>query len=422
MSAIIDTLRYLWDTRADEIEQWLGEQRRAWPPYLYNSVDLRHSGHRLVPVDTNLYPAGFHNLSSAGRRRAVHAISALMEERHSKARRILIVPENHTRNLAYLDNLAVLKQLFTQAGLEVEIGSVAAEPGAPLTLTSASGEEVVEKPLLRKGARVLTEDGFDADLIVLNNDCTAGPIALLEGLQQPVLPPMEMGWYHRRKSVHFASYAKLATAFADHFGLDPWLISAQFHHAGEIDFKQRQGLDEVARAVDAIIERARARHAEYGIAEDPYVFVKADSGTYGMGIMNVRSGEEMLELNKKERNKMQVIKEGAVVSDVIIQEGVPTIDRIHEKAAEPMVYLIDGLPVGGMYRVNAGRDKFSNLNATGMEFTGMCDEAEENQGCRHKIKDCDFRAFGLIAVLAALAVKGEEYAQTPKIIKTSRAV
>src|SRR5207253_2175522 len=98
--------------------------------------------------------------------------------------------------------------------------------------------------------------------------------------------------------------------------------------------------------------KARAKHRQYGIADDPYVFVKADSGTYGMGIMTVRSGSEMMELNKKNRNKMQAVKEGTEVHAVIVQEGIATVDRVNDKPAEPMIYLIDGIPTGGMYRVN----------------------------------------------------------------------
>ncbi len=160
-----------------------------------------------------------------------------------------------------------------------------------------------------------------------------------------------------------------------------------------------------------MIERARKKHTQYGMTDDPYVFVKADSGTYGMGIMTARSGSEMLELNKKDRNKMQVIKEGTLNSEVIIQEGIVSADRVEGAPAEPLVYLADGIPVGGMYRVNDNRDAFSNLNASGMRITGMCDEEEELSG-RVPVRGCHFQAYGLVAALAALAAPREENTQT----------
>ena len=164
----------------------------------------------------------------------------------------------------------------------------------------------------------------------------------------------------------------------------------------------RQGDVSQLTDINDIITKARRKHTEHNISADPYVFIKADSGTYGMGIMTAQSGAEMLELNKKDRNKMQVIKEGARVSEVILQEGIPTIDVVDGKPAEPMVYMIDGLPVGGMYRVNGERDATNNLNTTGMQFVGMCDELE-TVDCDYKpVKECDFRAYGIVAAIAAL--------------------
>ena len=49
---------------------------------------------------------------------------------------------------------------------------------------------------------------------------------------------------------------------------------------------------------------------------------------------------------------MSVIKDGQEVSEVIIQEGVPTYERVNDAVAEPVVYMIDRYVVGGFYRVN----------------------------------------------------------------------
>lgn len=403
---ILERLEQLYAAREAEIERFLAEKRAEAAPFLTNSVDLRHSGERLVPVDVNLYPAGFHNLSARAEARAARFLAAWREENLPHARRLLIVPESHTRNLAYRDNLAALVRIAEAAGFDAAIGSLR-EGDAENPLPEG------QSLLRRRGNRVETAAGFDADLIVLNNDCTAGPPPLLQGIEQPVLPPVAMGWWRRRKSAHFAAYRALSAEFSARFGLDPWLIAAEFKAMGGLDFKAREGVDALARAVDGLIGQLRGKHAEYGIHEDPYVFVKADGGTYGMGIMVVREGSEVLEMNKKERNKMQVIKEGAEVSEVIIQEGVPTADTVEidgaETVAEPMVYLIDGVPVGGMFRANATRDRFGNLNAAGMRFAGMCDENEAAFDCRRPVRDCHFRAYGLIAALSALACPREEY-------------
>ncbi len=62
MTQILETLKTLYNTRGDEIESWFKKARINAAPFFYTSVDLRHSGLRLAPVDTNLFPAGFNNL------------------------------------------------------------------------------------------------------------------------------------------------------------------------------------------------------------------------------------------------------------------------------------------------------------------------------------------------------------------------
>ena len=44
------------------IEHWLRGQWQEHVVPFYCSVDLRNSGFKLAPVDTNLFPGGFNNL------------------------------------------------------------------------------------------------------------------------------------------------------------------------------------------------------------------------------------------------------------------------------------------------------------------------------------------------------------------------
>lgn len=382
--------------------------RRVAPPHLTTSVDMRHDGLRLVPVDVNIYPAGFQNLSESGKRRAAIHFDSGIKLLLPDAERVLIVPESHTRNLPYLDNLDALSTILAQAGFDVRIGSLTAKPGELISLETKTGKFVHQSPLVLKNKRLQTEDGFIPDIILLNYDGTGGMAEALKHIAQPILPSPDMGWFQRRKSRHFMQYAELATQFAGEFGFDPWLIHAEFTCARHINFKQRSGVDDLARKVDELILRIKSKHAAHGIHDDPFVYVKADSGTYGMGIMMVQSGGEVLEMNKKQRNKMHVIKDGAEVHDVLLQEGIKTVDMVDGKPAEPMVYLVDGVPVGGMFRVNSQRDQRSNLNASGMEYISMCDEHERAPHA-HQVDGCDFSAYGMIAAMSALAAGREEY-------------
>lgn len=405
---IIGHLADLLESRCGEIESWLTARAAEKPPFIYGSVDLRHSGHKIVPVDANVYPGGFNNLSKAAAGRAAEAVKGYFAKHFPLARKLLIVPENHTRNLNYLENVACLRDILETAGFEVRIGTLLEEHIAPFELETAAGRVITEYPLALHDGKLATAEHFVPDVVITNNDMTLGAPPLLTACEQPVIPPVGMGWYRRRKRVHFAAYDALVRDFSQAFDIDHWLISAYFRNCGMVDFRAREGFECVATNVEMVLDVLRVKYKEYGITETPYVFIKADSGTYGMGVMTARSGEEVLAMNKKFRQKMDVIKEGSQNTEVIIQEGVPSIDRIEDATCEPMIYVVDDKAVGGAFRTNSQKDAYGNLNAPGMVFYGMCDEAEHD-GKRKAIAKCNFGVYSLIARLSTLASAREEY-------------
>ena len=109
------------------IERWFRLRWQAHEPPFYCSVDLRNSGFKLAPVDTNLYPGGFNNLSAAFMPLAVQAATAAVAKICPEAKNLLLVPENHTRNKWYLENVATLAMILRQTGLEVRVGSLSVE-------------------------------------------------------------------------------------------------------------------------------------------------------------------------------------------------------------------------------------------------------------------------------------------------------
>jgi glutamate--cysteine ligase len=400
------------------IEHWLRGQWQVHTPPFYGSVDLRNSGYKLAPVDTNLFPGGFNNLNPDFLPLAVQAATTAIEKICPEAKDLLIVPENHTRNPFYLMNVARLTAILRHTGLNVRIGSLLPEITTPTVLKLADGQTLTLEPLKRFGAlgpdglgRRLGLDGFDPCAILLNNDLSAGvppPLAHLE--EQVVLPPLHAGWHVRRKSRHFAAYRQVAKEFATRLDLDPWLLDPEFEVCGQVNFQEKSGLECLAANVDSLLYRIRAKYREYGIDTTPFVIVKADAGTYGMGIMTVRDASEVKDLNRRQRNKMAVVKEGLPVTEVIIQEGVPTFETVDAGTAEPVVYLIDRFVVGGFYRVHGERGIDENLNAPGMQFKPLAFEC----GC--SLPDCflgpdappnRFYAYGVVARLALLAAARE---------------
>jgi glutamate--cysteine ligase len=387
------------------IEQWF---RSKWQDYnapFYASVDLRNSGFKLAPVDTNLFPGGFNNLNPEFMPLCVQAAMSAVEKICPVAQRFLLIPENHTRNTFYLQNVARLTAILRHAGLHVRIGSLLPEITAPTVLDLPDGQQLTLEPIRRVGDRIML-DGFDPCAIVLNNDLSAGIPEILKGLTQPIIPPLNAGWHARRKTHHFSAYDRVATEFAKIIDMDPWLINPYFDDCREINFQEKSGEECLAVKVDALLGDIREKYREYGVKNDPFVIVKADAGTYGMGIMTVKDASQVKGLNRKQRNKMSVIKEGQQVSEVIIQEGVYTFESINEAVAEPVVYMMDHFVVGGFYRVHTSRGQDENLNAPGMHFVPLAFETS----C--SLPDCAagpdtppnrFYAYGVVARLALLA-------------------
>jgi glutamate--cysteine ligase len=405
--------RHLVDHQAD-IESWFRSQWRETPAPFYASVDLRHAGYKLAPVDTNLFPAGFNNLNPSFEALCIQAVQLAIERLPHQVDRILIVPENHTRNLFYLENLAILQEIIEKAGFEVRLGSVMEDMSEPITVELESGKSVFLEPLQRSEDQVSVGD-FIPELIVLNNDLSSGRPAILESLQQTVTPRLGLGWSNRLKSIHFRYYQEIAAELGKHIGIDPWFIDPLFRNCGEIDFMQRAGGSCLEKNVDALLKEIQQKYDEYDIKCQPYVIVKADSGTYGMGIMTVNSVDDIAELNRKQRTRMSTIKEGQKVSKVIIQEGVYTHETWgkEETVAEPVVYMIDHNVVGGFYRVHDSRAANENLNSPGMRFEPLAFD----DCCISPDKELDadahpnrFYAFGVIARLALLAAARESEA------------
>jgi glutamate--cysteine ligase len=371
----------------------------------YASVDLRNSGFKLAPVDTNLFPGGFNNLNPDFLPLCVHAAMSAVQRICPDARGFLIVPENHTRNLHYLHNVAVLKRILEGAGYAVRIGSLIPDLGAPLDLETSGGETLRLEPIQRHGNRVGVE-GFDPCAVLLNNDLSAGIPQILVGIEQPVVPPLVAGWTTRRKSHHFHVYDRVAEDFAKLVAIDPWLINPFFSQCGKVNFAEKEGEDCLAANVEFVLGEVREKYAKYGITEAPFAIVKADAGTYGMGIMTVKSPDDVRNLNRKTRNKMAVIKEGQPVHEVIIQEGVYTFESVDGAVAEPVVYMMDQFVVGGFYRVHTERGIDENLNSPGAHYAPLAFETDcHTPDCGGKPGDPPnrFYTYGVVARLAALA-------------------
>lgn len=378
----------------DKINAYITNAQVGLPIPFYSSVDIRESKEKYAPVDHNMYPAGFNNLCSADLRDATPVIKETLYKINPQAQTIGIIPESHTKNLMYLDHLAALEKLTKDSGYKViflSFDTTLFPLGEEhVDLISHSGHPLkIHLGKIINGRLHTSNDKID---IAINNNDQSNPWPInWKEITTPIAPTPLIGWFRRQKNTHFAYYKKVADDFAAHFEIDPDLIQAQFRGVDEVDFENKHGLEKLGNAVDDLIHELKPGSK---------VFVKASQGTYGMGISVVASGNEIINMNRKTRNKMDIGKNSIKFTSLLVQEGVETILKYDDMPAEITIYLLNGKSIGGFMRVNGEKDSMGNLNSRGMVFRKLCmgdviDSAED-----HKTKEA---IYSIIARLSTIA-------------------
>ncbi len=397
------------------IERWFRLEWMEHTPPFYTSVDVRNAGFKLAPVDTNLFPDGWNNLTQPMLPLAVQAAMAAIEKICPEARNLLIIPQNQFKNTFYLSNLVQLRRVFQMAGLNVRIGSISPDVKKSTVIDLPNGDSITLEPVVRTRGRIGVKD-FDPCTILLNNDLRAGVPGILEDLhEQYLLPPLHAGWFTRRNSTHMKCFEEVAKRFGKLVGVDHWLVTPMHDKVGTIDLSSEAGLQKLTGHVDALLAKVKKKYKEYGIKEKPFVVVKDDDSSNGMGMITVRDSKELATL------KVTLTKGAKVtdaVHDIFLQEGVLTYERVNDGVAEPVVYLMDRYVVGGFYRVHAERKMDENLNAPGSSYvplafadSGHLPQPGQRPGASAPNR---FYMYGVIARLAMLAAAYELEATDPE--------
>lgn len=368
----IDEINKKIDERSAELQRWIEHHSSKVLVPLYTSVDVRLSTNKIAPVDTNVFPAGFNNLSDYCRIRTANLFKQYFSIKYPKATRILVVPELNTRNPYYWENIYVLRSMLENVGFSVSIGIVSDEFHVEKAeFKTISGKTLTAYKVTNEGYRAVIP-GYVPDLILINNDFSSKCPKTLKDVIQPVEPPIEIGWHTRKKSVHFEFYNQLAYEVSQILGVDPWLFSVETVLQEGVDFDQAEDRERVATRVDEMIKQLKAEYRSRRIDQDPFCFVKSNSGTYGMAVINVSHGDDVRKLNAEGRKRMKVTKGGKPVRDVVIQEGIPTSFLVESKFyAEPVLYLVAANIAGAFIRLNKSKNEFENLNTRGMEFRSL---------------------------------------------------
>lgn len=366
---IIEQLKSAINQNEEKLAEWTDNHLERIIIPLYSSVDLRVADFKVATVDTNVFPAGFNNLSRDDRDNAGRLFRQALSRKYNGISKILIVPELHTKNRFYWENIDALSNILENAGYEVRIGIVSDEFTVPEAgFETVSGKMITGYKAYQEDHRVKI-NGYDPDAILINNDFSEECPKTLRNIVQPVVPPVEFGWHTRRKDIHFHYYNRLAGDVSGIIGIDPWSVSIDTRFVSDVDFDDYDDRRKVADVAESLLSDMRDEYSSRGIDTEPYVFIKSNSGTYGMAVISASDPRQILNLNADGRKRMRVKKGGIPVRDIVVQEAIPTSIRSGDNVtAEPVLYMVEADVAGVFYRTNKGKSEFDNLNSRGMGF------------------------------------------------------
>lgn len=351
------------ESKREEIKNWFSQKRVEHPMPIYGSVDIRDFGWKVGVVDANHFPAGFNNVSQEDRPKIAELLKNHLLKQHPNCTWIHLYPESHTRNAAYVENVMTLKLLLEMSGFRCTVGSPTLNGNG--FLNGITGPLKIDQ--VDDNEDKLTVDGESPCLILLNNDLTEG---IVPGLSEhDVTPAPSMGWHRRRKSEHYHNLKEYVHEIAEMLEIDPWHLMPEYFVSEDKCLEKDACRIQLAAEVNDFLEKIRQKYADLGIEREPFAIVKNDAGTYGLGIMTVTNGEELLKLSNRKMKKLMYSKGGAGVENFIIQEGIPTsIFTENGGPVEPVVYLVDGEAASWFYRINESKKDTENLNSPSASF------------------------------------------------------
>lgn len=341
------------------LNAWFAKKEKEVFFPFYSSVDLRDSGSKIVPVDANLFPAGFNNICEVDRENIPPIMNQYIQQHYGVQKKIILLTEEHRRNLYYWDNVYVLKEFLSHSAPSVVVCVPGKNITQPSVITNAGGQEVQ--------IHILNQSLDSANLIISNNDFSTScqiPSHI------PLNPSPQMGWKYRRKDCFFKEYNSLAVEFSNIIQIDPWHLTIKTELFEPFNLDDPSSLKKLKDSLSEFLKDLRPFYEK--TSETPFAFLKNNSGTYGLGITSVQSSSEIDQWNYKTKKKMKAAKGGRKVTQLILQEGIPTILQPSGGSAEPVIYTAGSHLIGGFLRTHKIKGAKENLNSPGAVYKKLC--------------------------------------------------
>ena len=342
-----------------DLQAWFSEKSKNQNIPFYSSFDIRDSDFKIACVDANLFPAGFNNICDEDQNRSSKLIQNYLKK-FDTVKKIILLAEEHTKNLYYWDNIYTIRSLIESTGYKVQVCVPGKNILSPTRIQTASGRSL-EIEILKNST---------GDLIISNNDFSAH-----YNLPQhiPCIPPPFMGWLKRKKHHFFKEYNSLTREFSDLLHIDPWSLQIETKLFSPFKIEAKETLEKLKSTAEEMLNHLKEKYQSFSIKEKPYLFLKNNSGTYGLGILNIHSSEDLKHWSYKSRKTMKASKGETQLNQVIIQEGVPSaLYSSDNSIAEPVVYMIGNQTAGAFLRSHKKKNHKTNLNSPGSVFKRFC--------------------------------------------------
>ena len=404
-----ENLHKIFLEKEQEITGWFSEKISSEDYPFYCSFDIRESDHKLAPVDANLFPAGFNNICQDDHDVMGELLERCVQFKKLRLDKVAIFCESHTNNPYYWDNVKALLNLFEGQGFSAFAVLPDTNPDIK-EIESASGHKVPIYPVKIDNGEVYLVDGTKIDFLLSNNDFSSDYGTWISEVKTPSLPPLFMGWHKRRKYNFFKIYNELVEDFCKRIGLNPNSLTVATENFEDFRLEDQDSRQALADKISSMQSSLKSVYSKEGINTEPYFFVKNSYGTYGLGVVEVKTPEDVLTWNYKARKKMKATKGGGQVNGVIIQEGIPTTLTVNGAPGEAVIYLLGCGLAGGFVRTNERKGDLDSLNAPGAVFQRMCFSDLEFQKENKLLEN----VYGVVARLGALALSLEIQAARAK--------
>jgi glutamate--cysteine ligase len=268
----------------DALQSWFADKSKDISFPFYSSYDIRESNYKVAPVDANIFPAGFNNICAVDQESAVEKVKNYFKNYYPNIKgTVALITEAHTKNAYYWQNVYTICNLLKAIELPVVVAIPSESQQSSITVETISGHQLEVNFIYKEGHHLLV-NGEKPCFIISNNDFSVIFDSWKQGVEQPVNPPYELGWYQRKKTNFFNHYNQLATEFSQLIGVNQESLTVFTESFSDFDINSEESRELLAQKVDEALSKLSSKYQALNMSEAPFLFIKNSSGTYGMGI------------------------------------------------------------------------------------------------------------------------------------------